>query len=217
MKWVLRIFFSLLTLVFVIALPFVVLIKGSVYMYEAHHFPTVLALLVSGAATFLLLFIYITFLYGAVFAKLSKASLKGKAMVVMLLLFVYCGYMMVNLSAANAKTASVKSEFSSLHPLLRLSAGTFIIMDEGMLITDMSRGKEDYKKMGLKTLKNSLHYKQGDGYVHALDLRTIGRSEMRNRLLKGYFNLMGFNTLRHSGTADHLHVSLSTHDNPKAI
>jgi len=41
-----------------------------------------------------------------------------------------------------------------------------------------------------------------------LDLRTIGRSERRNRLTAAYFQLMGFRTLRHLGTADHLHVSL---------
>ncbi|MFT5619362.1 MAG: hypothetical protein ACI85I_002605 [Arenicella sp.] len=75
----------------------------------------------------------------------------------------------------------------------------------------------DYKSMGLKTLKNSLHYPQKDGYVHAIDLHTNNRSEFRNRLLKYYFMLMGFHTLRYVGTADHLHISLPIEENPNAI
>ncbi len=50
-----------------------------------------------------------------------------------------------------------------------------------------------------------------------MDLRTNDRQEWRNQILELYFNLMGFNTLRHVGTADHLHVSLSPHDLPGAI
>jgi hypothetical protein len=46
--------------------------------------------------------------------------------------------------------------------------------------------------------------------VHAVDLRTIGRAEWKNVLLNWYFRSMGFRTLRHVGTADHLHVSLPT-------
>jgi hypothetical protein len=49
---------------------------------------------------------------------------------------------------------------------------------------------------------------QEDGYVHAMDLRTEGRTELRNRGIQLGFWLLGFSTLRHVGTADHLHVSL---------
>jgi hypothetical protein len=62
--------------------------------------------------------------------------------------------------------------------------------------------------MGLPVHDSSLHYAQPDGYVHAVDLRTIGRREVKNRLVQLYFALMGFATLRHVGTADHLHVEL---------
>jgi len=62
--------------------------------------------------------------------------------------------------------------------------------------------------MGLPPNESSLHFIQDDGYAHAVDLRTVGRSEFRNRMVEAGFKVMGFNTLRHSGTADHLHVSL---------
>ena len=76
------------------------------------------------------------------------------------------------------------------------------------MVTDLGRTAEDYLKMGLPVNETSLHFKLDDRFVHALDLRTVGRTEWRNRLTAGYFRLMGFRTLRHVGTADHLHVSL---------
>ena len=82
-----------------------------------------------------------------------------------------------------------------------------MLMDRDLLITDMTRKREDYAAMGLPALRQSLHNPQADGYVHAIDLRTRHRAEIRNWLLETYFELMGFHTLRH-GTADHLHVSI---------
>jgi hypothetical protein len=49
---------------------------------------------------------------------------------------------------------------------------------------------------------------QEDGYAYAVDIRTLGRPEWRTRLVSLYFRAMGFGTLRHVGTADHLHVYL---------
>ena len=114
------------------------------------------------------------------------------------------------------KNTSLKKEITKVHPILRLSISTITYLDNGLIITDANRQPEDYRKMGLKTKKHSLHYKQKNGYAHALDLRTQGRSEWRNALIRGYFWLMGFNTLRHGGTGDHLHVSLLSHDRPYA-
>jgi hypothetical protein len=62
--------------------------------------------------------------------------------------------------------------------------------------------------MGLPVYESSLHYRQQDGYVHAMDLRTIGRSGFRNWATKSYFQLLGFRVIRHVGTADHFHISL---------
>ena len=60
--------------------------------------------------------------------------------------------------------------------------------------------------MGLAVNPASMHYEQSDGYVHAVDLRTVGRGWWRNWGVEGYFRAMGFGTLRHRGTEDHLHV-----------
>jgi hypothetical protein len=62
--------------------------------------------------------------------------------------------------------------------------------------------------MGLPEPEWSLHYRQEDGWVHAFDLRTNGRSGIRNWFTGTYFRALGFRVLRHVGTADHLHVSL---------
>ena len=209
----------ILKLTALIVLPFIVLIRGSVFFHEHYQFSPYFSLALGALVTFVILFIYFTLLYGKLFglAKVTKKSLKNKALFATLIMVAYLGYSLFYLSNSNAKTDEVHKEFTTLHPIVRLSVGTILMVDQDMLITDMSRGKEDYKKMGLKTLNNSLHYPQKDGYVHAMDLRTNGRSEFRNTLLKTYFDLMGFHTLRHVGTGDHLHISLSIHENPKAI
>ena len=82
------------------------------------------------------------------------------------------------------------------------------LADRDVIITDMARRLPDYPKMGLRVLERSRHLRQPDGYAHALDLRTAGRGIIRNGLTQLYFELMGFETLRHEGTADHLHVEL---------
>ena len=103
-----------------------------------------------------------------------------------------------------------------MHPILRLSVSTLVYIDKDLIITDAKRLPEDYKKMGLREKGHSLHYKQNNGYAHALDLRTNNRSKIRNFLIRSYFRLMGFNTHRHVGTSDHLHISLMSHDRPYA-
>lgn len=105
---------------------------------------------------------------------------------------------------------------SQIHPVLRLATSTLIHIDKDLLITDGQRLPEDYKKMGLKSKSQSLHYKQYTGYTHAIDLRTKNRAEWKNQLVRGYFWLMGFRTLRHKGTTDHLHISLMSHQSPDA-
>ena len=77
------------------------------------------------------------------------------------------------------------------------------------MITDADRTPEFYARAGLAANESSLHFPQDDGFVHALDLRTINRPEWRNLAAGLAFRAMGFHTLRHVGTADHLPVSLS--------
>jgi hypothetical protein len=110
------------------------------------------------------------------------------------------------------KNEDLRSEYRSLHPLLRVATSTFILVDGDLVITDMERQAADYERMRLPVYERSLHFVQEDGYAHAVDLRTIGRSEWRNFTMQVCFRAMGFRTLRHVGTADHLHVSLPLPD-----
>ena len=120
----------------------------------------------------------------------------------------YCGYALIYLSSGNAKSDRVRAYYTSLHPLLRVALSTWILVDRDLLITDLTRRPADYPAMGLPVSDGSLHYVQRDGYAHAVDLRTEGRSGVKNRVVQAYFWSMGFATLRHLGTADHLHVEL---------
>ena len=126
-------------------------------------------------------------------------------------------YALFFISGQNAKTTEVRGEYVTVHPLLRTAVGTILVFNPDAIITDMSRVPADYQDMGLSTKARSLHYPQSDGYVHAIDFRTKGNSEWRNTALKWTFQALGFRTLRHVGSADHLHVSLMVHDNPAAL
>ncbi len=125
-----------------------------------------------------------------------------------LLVIAYCFYSILFISGANVKSAEVADTYRALHPLLRLSVSTLVVADSDLLVTDGARTIDDYARMGLPANESSLHFEQSTGYVHAVDLRTVGRTGLRNAAVAAYFRLMGLHTLRHVGTADHLHVSL---------
>jgi hypothetical protein len=120
----------------------------------------------------------------------------------------WCGYALIYVASVNAKSEAVRAEYAATHPLLRVALATLILADGDLVITDLRRAAEDYPRMGLPVNERTRHYRQADGWAHAVDLRTLGRGGLRNRLVQGYFELMGFSTLRHTGTADHLHVQL---------
>lgn len=192
----------------ILILPFCLLIRGAVFMHFNQGYSSYISLLFSSIATAVLLFIYFSVVYGR-FTKGRASSLKylRRRFAVA---FVFVGgfvlYGIVFLSTSNSKTTEVNQEFYSLQPILRLGSSTLFLLDRKAIVTDASRMPEDYSKMGLKTNARSLHFKQKDGFAYAHDLRTKGRSELRNSLLRGYYWLMGFKTIRHVGTADHLHV-----------
>jgi hypothetical protein len=190
-----------------LVLPFVVLIGGAVWLYRVHAVPIWFALACSGCVTGGLLTVY-----GARLSKklTGKARLRfvGTRLALPAVAF-YCLYTLLFLSAVNAKTEEVREYYRTVHPLLRVALSTAILADRDIVVTDARREPADYARMGLPTLDNSLHFVQESGYVHAVDLRTVGRAEWKNALMVAYFRLMGFKTLRHVGTADHLHVSLA--------
>ncbi len=150
-----------------------------------------------------------TFIYGRMTGKFGdKDNLQRRGIFALLIVLGFAAHAVIFISNDNIKTPDIKEEYSELHPLLRLGVGTILKIDNKLVVTDGQRAREDYEKMGLKTKKQSLHYKQKDGYTYAIDLRTNDRAEWRNQAIAVYFGSMGFNVLRHVGTADHLHISM---------
>lgn len=202
-----RIITFLVAAVVAIVLPFYLLLRGSVWLNQTYGVWPWVAVLGGMAATVLLLMLYAAWAswrFGSGF-KFSKGVARG----LMVLVAMYVGYSAIYISAANVKTPDVRRTYTSLHPLLRLATSTLILVDSDIVMTDGERKPEDYTSMGLLLNERSLHFRQEEsGYVHAVDLRTRGREEWKNFLMTVYFKLAGFKTLRHTGTADHLHVSL---------
>lgn len=187
-------------------LPFALLIRGGVFAYQEWGLNTWIALLLSAVGSAALLGLYgwgVTRRLGAgprVRKLVSRAAMGvGIAYVV---------YGLVFIASENVKTDDIRAQYSAVHPLLRIAASALILVDPAAVITDAARTPEDYWLMGLPQNEASLHFEQETGYVHALDLRTNGRPEWRNRAVELGFWALGFHSLRHVGTADHLHLSL---------
>ena len=188
-------------------LPFLVLVKVAVFLYAREGYSTVLALAGGTACTAGVVTGYAALVWHRVTGRVRLGLVARR--IALPLVVAYCGYALIYLSSANAKSDRVRAYYASLHPLLRVALSTLIIAERDLVVTDLARGAGDYVAMGLAPNDGSLHYVQPDGYAHAADLRTTGRSELKNRLVQAYFWSMGFATLRHVGTGDHLHVELS--------
>jgi hypothetical protein len=204
---------GVLKITLIIALPFAVLVRGSVFIYEHGETPVWMALLTAAFLTGAVITAYAVWI-ARKFTK--RGGRGGRALVLPLakwvalpLVIFYCGYSLLYLASVNAKSEPVRAYYGAVHPLLRLALSTLILVDRDMLITDSGRQPEDYGRMGLPTNSRTRHYKQADGWIHAVDLRTAGRGVIQNRGVQLYFWLMGFDTRRHVGTADHLHVELN--------
>lgn len=195
--------FATLALLF---FPFFILIRVSLYLNLQQDWNAWFALISGIIATVLVLMLYSAILFRK-YAE-HKNFWKWSAKILSLFVLSFSLYGLFYLSGVNAKNDEVKSVYRSLHPVLRVAVATTTLADGKLVITDISRNPEDYARMGLGLNQNSAHFKQSDGYVHAIDLRTQGRGVIRNFILKQSLNLLGFSTLRHTGTADHLHVSL---------
>jgi hypothetical protein len=189
-----------------LVLPAVTLLRGSTFLYL--HLGWVTWAAMAGAAL-------LTLAVLTVYAALLSKRLTGRSRVRFVaqwiaapLVIAYCAHALLFIARVNTKTDDVRAYYRSLHPALRLAVSSFVIVDDGLVVTDIHRTPADYAAMGLPVYESSLHFRQEDGYVHAADLRTIGRGDVRNWITAAYFRLLGFRTLRHVGTADHLHVSL---------
>jgi hypothetical protein len=194
-----------------LAAPFVILVWGSVLLTVKGGLNPWLGLVISAALTFGVLFLLLNrlskFLSGK---KKVKPQVRSRNFKVALALVAMLGvYVLFFVRGGASGTKDIHEEYTSLHPTMRMAVGILVLFDREAVITDLARTHGDYAKMGLAAKKKSLHYVQADGYVHAVDFRTRDRSEWKNKITAIYFRLLGFNTLRHVGTGDHLHVSLS--------
>jgi hypothetical protein len=184
------------------------LIKTSIYLNIEQGLNGWVSLLGGMGATIFVLALYVILLSRNVDNK--KLLLKFAFGGVGVLVGGFCLYGLLYLSSVNAKSDSVQEVYRSLHPILRVAVATTTLAEGNLVITDIERTVEDYRKMGLSANQSSLHFSQNDGFVHAIDLRTKGHTEFRNFLLNHSLRIMGFQTLRHIGTADHLHIALPT-------
>jgi hypothetical protein len=213
-----KLILEIIKILIILLFPFILLIRGAVVFHEKFQFSPFLSILAGVGVTTILLFLYFTVFYSHYSGNLgSLKGLKLRTLAALLITLFYATHGIFYISTGNLKNDYVKSEINKVHPILRLSVSTIVILDSDLIITDGKRIPENYRKMGLKEKAHSLHYKQKNGYSHALDLRTNNRSEIRNFLLQNYFRLMGMSTLRHVGNADHLHISLMSHDRPYAL
>lgn len=201
--WVLTIFFGMIGLMI---LPFYLLVRTSVYLNLALDYPAWVALGVGISTTILLILIYMLLLLSRI--KNRKLRFQVSVGSAGLMVLGFCLFSLFYLSGVNAKTQEVQEVYRTMHPILRVAISTVTLADGGLVITDIQRFSDDYEAMGLQVNPNSLHYRQENGYVHAVDLRTRDHGMIRNTLLQYSLEVMGFETLRHVGTADHLHVAL---------
>ncbi|MDX1637662.1 MAG: hypothetical protein R3281_06820 [Balneolaceae bacterium] len=196
--------------VIMLLLPFFVLIRTAIYSYAEYGVPGWGAVATGLAATLLLLVVY--GLYMGLRFGITRTLWKYLIYGLMILVVAYGCYGALYLYSVNLKSETERQYYYRLHPVLRITLATATLADSDILITDAHRTSDEYQDMGMRPRQQSLHYVQSTGYVHAVDLRTLGRAEWKNWLTRQAFDWLGYHTLRHSGTADHLHVSLPLND-----
>ena len=168
MRVILFFFFKIFAIV---ALPFICLIRGAVYLTDEYQLMPSMAIIGGLIGSAFVLTIYLMFFYGRLTGEVG--SLRKKLRLAFLVVILYGAHGLFFLSVNNVKHSNIQKEYRNLHPILRLSISTIIHFDKSLTITNANRKPEDYRKMGLKSKKHSLHYRQSSGYVHA-----FGRSSL---------------------------------------
>lgn len=198
--------FGAFWLVLLALLPFLTLVRLSVFLHQSYGVSGWGSVLGGILATVVLVLLY---LMGASIRLGGRGRVPRMARgAAIALVLAYSAYALVYLSSSNVKSEGVRETYSQLTPVLRVAVSTLLLVDRQGILTSAGRKEEDYGSWGLPVNEASLHLPQPDGYVYAVDIRTRGRGEWKNTIVTGYFRAMGFRTLRHVGTADHLHVSL---------
>jgi hypothetical protein len=119
---------AVLRVLFIIALPFLVLVRGSVFFYQNSGTPVWVSVLTAAILTGGVITAYAVWLA----RKLMRRGVRGGRALVMpvakwvalpLVVF-YCGYSLLYVASVNAKSAPVRAYYRSVHPLLRLALST---------------------------------------------------------------------------------------------
>jgi hypothetical protein len=188
-------------------LPFFILVRASLFLSHRYDIGSWVALGGGAMATLFLLMLYLVLMSFRLGGKgrVPGFLLKGTAVLVL----GYCLFTLLYISGGNVKSQEIRDTYTSLNPILRVGVSTLLLVDRDGVLTATGRTLADYEAWGLPPFEASLHLPQEDGFVYAVDVRTVGRPEWRNRSVQFYFSLMGFSTLRHTGTADHLHVAMT--------
>jgi hypothetical protein len=189
-----------------IALPFYLLVRGALLASAAWGWNAWLAVIFGALLAGVAASALVWWAQRKLGLELSFRALATR--LVLPAVAIFCAFSLLHLSHSNAKSPEVRSAWASLHPCLRLAVGTLRLVDGRIVLTEIERGPSSYAAMRLPRPVHSYHYRQRDGTVHAIDLRTDGHGALRNGLVRLYFELLGFETIRHVGTADHLHVRL---------
>src|SRR5204862_6649692 len=124
----------------IIALPFAVLVRGSVFIYEHGTRSVWLAVLTAAVLTAGVVTAYAVWIA----RRFTKRGGKGgRALVLPLakwvalpLVVFYCGYSLLYLASVHAKSAPVRAYYTSVHTLLRLALSTATLVDRYIIITD---------------------------------------------------------------------------------
>ena len=205
-RWLARALLRLAVTAGLVALPFYLLVRGALLASAGLGWPAWLAVGFGVVVSALAASGICYWALRRLDLELSFAALAIR--VALPLVVVFCAFSLFHLSGTNAKSPEIREAYPNLHPVLRLAVGTLRLVDDRIVLTEIERRPTAYAAMRLARPKGSSHYRQADGTVHAIDLRTAGRGMLRNGLVKLYFDVLGFDTLRHVGTADHLHVRL---------
>jgi hypothetical protein len=194
-------------LALVLGLPLWLLVRGSLFAHEQLGANAWLALLCGGLVATLWIAGVVWRLWRRVAPRARFRALATR--VVAPCVAAFCVHALFYVQPANVKSSGVAVSYPQVHPILRVGLASLILFDPEIVITDLARRPDDYRALGLPVRARSLHYPQSDGWVHAVDLRTRDRGLLRVSLMRLYFWGMGFGSLRHHGSADHLHVAIT--------
>ena len=107
-------------------------------MHENYTSSPEIAILAGALSTMFLLLLYFIYLYFKTTGKLGNgSSIKLKMFLAGSMVIVYCFNGLFFLNGGHAKTEAVQKEFTSLHPILRLSISTILLVDRDLILGGM--------------------------------------------------------------------------------